>query len=109
MPEYFVSEIAAQGRRQVGWRGKGGRFVHIYNAGTETVSVPTEIFNSRSLQICSKCANHLTTIMTIFLCYFLSLQVFNLTCDPIGDGVTWPVIQGCDQYTLTVSTVDPLV
>jgi len=51
----------------------------------------------------------LTTIMKIFLCYFLSLQVFNLTCDPNGDGVTWPVIQGCDQYTLTVSTVDPLV
>jgi hypothetical protein len=83
--------------------------VHVYSAGVATVSVPTEKFNSRTFQMCSKCANHLTTIMKIFLCYFLSLQVFNLMCDPIGDGVTWPVIQGCDQYTLTVSTVDPLV
>jgi hypothetical protein len=83
--------------------------VHVYSAGAATVSVPTGKFNSRTFQICSKCANHLTAIMKIFLCYFLSLQVFNLTCDAIGDGVTWPVIQGCDQYTLTVSTVDPLV
>jgi len=83
--------------------------VRVYRAGAATVSVPTEKFNSRTFQICSKCANHLTTIMKILLCYFLSLQVFSLTCDPIGDGVAWPVIEGCDQYTLTVSTVDPLV
>lgn len=83
--------------------------MHVYSAGGATVSVPTEKIDSRTFQICSKYANHLNTIMKIFVCYFLSLQVFNLTCDPIGDGVTWPVIQGCDQYTLTVSTVDPVV
>ena len=22
--------------------------------------------------------------------------------DYVGDGITWPVIEGCDQYTLTV-------
>lgn len=31
-------------------------------------------------------------------------QVVNFSCLPIGDGVTWPVVDGCDQYTLTVST-----
>jgi palmitoyltransferase ZDHHC6 len=31
------------------------------------------------------------------------LQVVNLSCMPIGDGVHWPVVDGCDQYTLTVS------
>lgn len=31
------------------------------------------------------------------------LQVLNLTCLPVGDGTTWPVIDRCDQYTLTVS------
>lgn len=30
------------------------------------------------------------------------LQVLNMTCLPIGDGVSWPVTEGCDQYTLTV-------
>lgn len=83
--------------------------MHVYSAGTTTVSVPTEKLNSRTFQICSKNANHLTTIMKIFLWYFLLLQVFNLTCDLIGDGVTWPVVQDCDQYTLTVSTVDPVI
>lgn len=29
-------------------------------------------------------------------------QVLNLSCLPIGDGVSWPVVDGCDQYTLTV-------
>jgi palmitoyltransferase ZDHHC6 len=29
-------------------------------------------------------------------------QVLNLSCVPIGDGINWPVIEGCDQYTLTV-------
>lgn len=28
-------------------------------------------------------------------------QVLNWTCDPVGDGITWPVVQSCDQYTLT--------
>ncbi|KAJ4434327.1 hypothetical protein ANN_22884 [Periplaneta americana] len=28
-------------------------------------------------------------------------QVLNWTCDPVGDGFTWPVREGCDQYTLT--------
>jgi palmitoyltransferase ZDHHC6 len=29
-------------------------------------------------------------------------QVVNFTCMPVGDGVHWPVVNGCDQYTLTV-------
>lgn len=29
-------------------------------------------------------------------------QVFNLNCEPIGDGITWPVVEGCNQYTLTI-------
>lgn len=29
-------------------------------------------------------------------------QVLNLSCLPIGDGVEWPVVDGCNQYTLTV-------
>lgn len=28
-------------------------------------------------------------------------QVFTWHCVPIGDGITWPIIDGCDQYTLT--------
>lgn len=24
--------------------------------------------------------------------------------DPVTDGISWPVIEGCDQFTLTVST-----
>ncbi|XP_020282261.1 palmitoyltransferase ZDHHC6-like [Pseudomyrmex gracilis] len=28
-------------------------------------------------------------------------QVITLDCTPVGDGITWPVIDGCDQYTLT--------
>lgn len=32
-------------------------------------------------------------------------QVVNFSCLPIGDGVSWPVIDGADQYTLTVSFV----
>jgi hypothetical protein len=31
------------------------------------------------------------------------LQVVNLSCLPVGDGVHWPVVDGCNQYTLTVS------
>lgn len=29
-------------------------------------------------------------------------QVINFSCQPIGDGIYWPVKDGCDQYTLTV-------
>ncbi|XP_076056717.1 palmitoyltransferase ZDHHC6 [Oratosquilla oratoria] len=29
-------------------------------------------------------------------------QVLNLWCEPTGDGVEWPVREGCHQYTLTV-------
>lgn len=28
-------------------------------------------------------------------------QVVTLSCKPPGDGITWPVVQGTDQYTLT--------
>lgn len=31
------------------------------------------------------------------------LSVMNFNCMPVGDGVEWKVITGCDQYTLTVS------
>jgi palmitoyltransferase ZDHHC6 len=31
------------------------------------------------------------------------VEVLNFSCLPIGDGVSWPVVDGCDQYTLTVS------
>jgi hypothetical protein len=30
-------------------------------------------------------------------------QVFSWHCTASGDGINWPVIEGCDQYTLTVS------
>lgn len=29
-------------------------------------------------------------------------QVLNYSCQPVGDGITWPVVDGCDQFTLTV-------
>lgn len=29
-------------------------------------------------------------------------QVVNFSCVPVGDGVSWPVVDGCDQYSLTV-------
>lgn len=32
-------------------------------------------------------------------------QVVNLSCSPVGDGIEWPVIEGCSQYTLTVNMV----
>lgn len=28
-------------------------------------------------------------------------QVLNLSCSPVGDGISWEVVEGCDQYTLT--------
>lgn len=35
-----------------------------------------------------------------------AMQVLNFSCLPIGDGINWPVIEGCDQYTLTVSVLN---
>jgi len=29
----------------------------------------------------------------------------NWSADYIGDGISWPVVEGCDQYTLTVCTI----
>lgn len=29
-------------------------------------------------------------------------QVLTWNCSPIGDGIYWPVIDSCDQFTLTV-------
>lgn len=29
-------------------------------------------------------------------------QVLTWDCTPVGDGIMWPIIDGCDQYTLTV-------
>lgn len=34
---------------------------------------------------------------------FNAKQVLRWNCRPVGDGIVWPVIEGCDQYTLTVS------
>uniref|UniRef100_A0A182K328 Palmitoyltransferase n=1 Tax=Anopheles christyi TaxID=43041 RepID=A0A182K328_9DIPT len=28
-------------------------------------------------------------------------QVLSFTCRPVGNGFEWPVVEGCDQYTLT--------
>lgn len=36
-------------------------------------------------------------------------QVLNVSCMPIGDGVEWPVVDGCDQYTLTVRIANDTV
>ncbi|KAL1122363.1 hypothetical protein AAG570_003768 [Ranatra chinensis] len=30
------------------------------------------------------------------------IQVINFGFGPIGDGITWPVVEGCTQYTLTI-------
>lgn len=32
-------------------------------------------------------------------------QVINFSGDPVGDGITWEVLDSCDQYTLTVGIV----
>jgi hypothetical protein len=45
----------------------------------------------------------LLLLLCMLPCYFLLLQVLSWTCDPVGDGIMWPVVKGCDQYTLTVS------
>ena len=29
------------------------------------------------------------------------LQVITWSCQPLGDGINWPVVEGADQYTLT--------
>ncbi|KAJ8931441.1 hypothetical protein NQ314_015623 [Rhamnusium bicolor] len=34
------------------------------------------------------------------------LQVVNFSCHPVGDGISWPVIKGCDQYTLTREQIE---
>jgi palmitoyltransferase len=34
--------------------------------------------------------------------FFNISQVFTWDCSPVGDGITWPIIDSCDQYTLTV-------
>lgn len=28
-------------------------------------------------------------------------QVIGFSCQPRSDGISWPVVEGCDQYTLT--------
>ncbi|XP_046391753.1 palmitoyltransferase ZDHHC6 [Ischnura elegans] len=33
-------------------------------------------------------------------------QVINLSCDPVGDGIVWPVLDGCDQYVLTREQIE---
>jgi hypothetical protein len=30
-------------------------------------------------------------------------QVINISCQPVGDGMFWPVANSCDQFTLTVT------
>ena len=35
--------------------------------------------------------------------FLFRLKVIHLKGDFIGDGITWPVVDGCDQFTLTVS------
>lgn len=37
------------------------------------------------------------------------LQVFSKRLVSKGDGITWPVLEGCDQYTLTVNHKYPLI
>ena len=37
-----------------------------------------------------------------FRMFTLVFEVITLRKDYVGDGITWPVIDGCDQYTLTV-------
>ncbi|XP_067673599.1 palmitoyltransferase ZDHHC6-like [Haliotis asinina] len=32
-------------------------------------------------------------------------QVFTFTGKPVSDGITWDVVEGCDQYTLTVEQI----
>lgn len=32
-------------------------------------------------------------------------QVLTFNCQPVGDGINWPIKRGCDKYDLTVSTI----
>jgi len=32
--------------------------------------------------------------------------VMNLSCSPVGDGTSYPVAPGCDQYSMTVSLLN---
>lgn len=32
-------------------------------------------------------------------------QVISWNCVPVGNGIDWPVVEGCDQYTLTVKKI----
>lgn len=32
-------------------------------------------------------------------------QVLNLNCQPVGDGFSWKIVDGCDQFTLTVTNL----
>ena len=38
-------------------------------------------------------------VKNLFFC-----KVIHFSGDFIGDGITWPVVEGCNQYTLTVSS-----
>lgn len=33
-------------------------------------------------------------------------QVLNFSGQPVGDGITWPVREGCNQYTLTIEQME---
>ncbi|CAH0554084.1 unnamed protein product [Brassicogethes aeneus] len=33
-------------------------------------------------------------------------QVINFSCQPVGDGIIWPVAENCDQYTLTKEQIE---
>ncbi|XP_044260016.1 palmitoyltransferase ZDHHC6 isoform X1 [Tribolium madens] len=33
-------------------------------------------------------------------------QVVNFSCQPIGDGIFWPVVDSCDQFTLTREQIE---
>lgn len=41
--------------------------------------------------------------------YKNALQVLNFSCAPVGDGISYPVIDGCDDYTLTVRDFQQLL
>ena len=33
-------------------------------------------------------------------------QVLSWHCAPVGDGIHWPIVDSCDEYTLTVCNYD---
>ena len=37
--------------------------------------------------------------------YCILIQVIHLSLTPVGDGLTWPLRKGCNQYSFTVSHV----